>query len=275
MSTRSEGAAYLVPRRTIGFAIAAVVLSSGSALALVVQAHQRSLPEDILSLEIAAGLLVATILSVAVIPFRLHLLQRRLQRTLENLESGTISAAENPLGSLGVAFQEHYRLLWRSNVLQRGATEVHRTLVRNLVSLLDAGCIVLDGKGVVQYRSEGAAALGNDGDAFSSSITPSVSEIISTLAGGEQVSSVTVAGAPYYCYPIFGPVLLRRSEDGGALLQSRDGLAFVLLTDSPIKNVISRPQNTFGGAVSEKSGIISTLERMFSNRKVPKRADRR
>lgn len=267
MSTRPEGAAFLVPKRTIAVAIAAVVISSGSALALVVHAHRYRLPQDTLSLEIAAGLLIATILGVAIVPFRLHLLQRRLQRTLENLESGTISAAENPLGSLGVAFQEHYRLLWRSNVLQRGATEVHRTLVRNLVSLLDAGCIVLDGKGTVQYRSEAAAALGNGGDSFSNSITPSISEIISTLAGGDQVQSVTVAGNPYHCYPIFGPVLLRRSEDGSALLQSRDGLAFVLLTDTPIKNVISGPQNSPDNGVYQKVGIISSLERLFTSRK--------
>ena len=265
------GAAFLVPKRTIAVAIAAVVLSSGSALVLVVRAHRYRLPQDILSLEIAAGLLVATILGVAIVPFRLHLLQRRLQRTLESLESGTISAAENPLGSLGVAFQEHYRLLWRSNVLQRGATEVHRTLVRNLVSLLDAGCIVLDGKGTVQYRSEAAAALGNGGESFSGSVTPPVSEIISTLAGGDQVPSVTVAGNPYHCYPIFGPVLLRTSQDGTALLQPRDGLAFVLLTDTPIQNAISGPQSTLDNGVYQKAGIISSLERLFSGRKKSKR----
>lgn len=271
MSAHPMGAAFLVPKRTIAVAIAAVVLSSGSALVLVVRAHRYRLPQDILSLEIAAGLLVATILGVVIVPFRLHLLQRRLQRTLESLESGTISAAENPLGSLGVAFQEHYRLLWRSNVLQRGATEVHRTLVRNLVSLLDAGCIVLDGKGTVVYRSEAAAALGNGGESFSGSVTPSVSEIISTLAGGDQVPSVTVAGNPYHCYPIFGPVLLRTSQDGTALLQPRDGLAFVLLTDTPIKNAISGPQSTPDNGVYQKVGIISSLERLFSGRKKSKR----
>jgi hypothetical protein len=234
---------------------------------LVIHAHRRVLPEDDLFLEIAAGLLVVTMISVAIVPFRLHLLHRKLQRTLQNLESGTLSAAENPLGALGVAFQEHYRHLWRSSVLLRGSVEVHRTLVRNLVSVVDAGCIVLDGKGVVQYRSEAAAALGNDGDTFGASLTPSISEIVSVLASGEQIESVNVAGAEYYCYPIFGPVLLRRSQDGGALLQPRDGLAFVLLTDRPLTNAVSRPNSSgLGGSQTGKEGILRALERLFSSR---------
>ncbi|MEX2442881.1 MAG: hypothetical protein WD492_04725 [Alkalispirochaeta sp.] len=267
MNARREEAAFLVPRRTIRFVIALVLLTSGSALALVVYTHRGSLPVDLLALEIAAGLLLATIITVAIVPFRLHLLHRKLQRTLENLETGTLSAAENPLGSLGVAFQEHYRLLWRSSVLLRGSIEVHRTLIRNLVSLLDAGCVVLDGKGVVQYRSEAAAALGNDGDAFGAAVTPSISEIISVLAGGEQIESVTVAGAQYHCYPVFGPVLLRRNEDGGPLLQSRDGLAFVLLTDRPLTNAISRTHSVTGAGKAAKRGIFRSLEQLFSGGK--------
>lgn len=266
MSAPQEGAAFLVPRRTIRFVIFLVLATCGSALVLVVVAHRESLPDDVLMLEIAAGLLLLTIIGTAIVPFRLHLLHRTLQRTLENLESGTLSAAENPLGSLGMAFQEHYRLLWRSNVLLRGSVEVHQTLIRNLGSLLDAGCIVLDGKGVVQYRSEAAAALGSDGDTFGASVTPSISEIISILAGGEQVESVTVTGAQYYCYPIFGPVLLRRNQDGGPLLQSRDGLAFVLLTDRPLKNVLSRTGAVAKGVQSGKGGILRSLERIFSTR---------
>lgn len=256
-----------MPRRTIRLVIVLVLATCGSALGLVIFAHQESLPEDVLVLEIAAGLLLITIIGTAIVPFRLHLLHRKLQRTLENLESGTLSAAENPLGSLGVAFQEHYRLLWRSNVLLRGSVEVHQTLIRNLMSLLDAGCIVLDGKGVVQYRSEAAAALGSDGETFGATVNPSISEIISILAGGEQIESVTVTGAQYHCYPVFGPVLLRRSQDGGLLLQSRDGLAFVLLIDRPLKNVLSRTGAIAKGVHSGKGGILQSLERIFSARK--------
>jgi hypothetical protein len=142
-----------------------------------------------------------------------------------------------------------------------------------LVSLVDAGCIVLDGKGVVQYRSEAAAALGNDGDTFGATVTPSISEIISVLADGEQVESVTVAGAQYYCYPIFGPVLLRRSQDGGSLLQPRDGLAFVLLTDRPLTNAVSRSIAESGNVKTGKEGILPTLERLFSNRRADRRRD--
>ena len=267
MSRFSGGAAFLVPRRTIRFMVALVLGTTGAALSLVTRAHRSTLPEDVLLLEIAAGLLVVTILSAVVVPLRLHRLHRKLQRTLEDLESGTLSAAENPLGSLGVAFQEHYRHLWRSNLLHRGALEVHRSLIHNVVALLDAGCIVLDGKGTVHYRSEAAAAVGNDGETLDVSVTPPISEIISVLAAGEQIEQVTVGGAPYYCYPVFGPVLLRRSNEGGPLLQPREGLAFVLLTDRPVKNVVSRLEAGSGGEGVVKRGALHTLERFFSRRK--------
>jgi len=244
-----------------------VLGTAGAALALVVRVHRLTLPEDVFLLEIAAGLLVVTILAVAVVPLRLRRLHYRLQRTLEDLESGTLSAAENPLGSLGVAFQEHYRHLWRSNILHRGAIEVHRSLVFNLVALLDAGCIVLDGKGTVHYRSEAAVAVGNGGETLDVSVTPTVSEIISVLAAGEQVDQVTVGGAPYYCYPVFGPVLLRRSSDGGPQLQPREGLAFVLLIDRPLKGAVSRSGAAIGGNAAVKRGVVRSLEQFFSRRK--------
>lgn len=266
MSPSTHDAAFLVPRRTIRIVVAVVLGTNGAAGVLVVLAHQRTLPEDVLLLEIAAGLLLITLFSVFLVPFRLRRLHRRLQHTLQQLESGTVSAAENPLGSLGAAFQEHYRHLWRSNILHRGALEVHRSLVQNLVSLLDAGCIVLDGKGTVHYRSEAAAALGGGGDTFDMSITPPISELISLLAAGDSIENVTVAGVAYYCYPVFGPVLLQRSTDGGPLLQPREGLAFVLLTDRPLKNVVSHSRNQMNLPVPQTRGVIGTLERFFSRR---------
>lgn len=263
MSRFSGGASFLVPRRTIRFVVALVAGTAGAALTLVVHVHRTALPEDLLLLEIAAGLLVVTVLSAALVPLRLRRLHRTLQRTLEDLESGTLSAVENPLGSLGVAFQEHYRHLWRSNILHRGAIEVHRSLVQNLVALLDVGCIVLDGKGTVNYRSEAAAALGDDGEALDVAVTPPISEIISVLAAGEQIEDVSVGGATYYCYPVFGPVLLRRNTEGGPLLEPRQGLAFVLLTDRPLKRADSTNSTASHGKGEVKQGVLFSIESLF------------
>ena len=146
--------ALLVSRRSLSLAVGFLVLALLTVLILLVRVHSRQLPAvDDLELELAAGLLSLALLGTAFLPLRFSHMNRRLERTLGKLETGTVRAGENPLGPLGNAFQEHYRLLWRGNRLKEGSIGVHELLLQTLIAQHTGRLVVTDGQGRVRYVS--------------------------------------------------------------------------------------------------------------------------
>ncbi|GEM_PF-5643128 len=258
----------MVPRRTIVVLAAAVGAAAATGLVLLIRVHLDVLPTDLALLEVAAGLLILILLLVGTAPLRLRLLNRRLERALLELETGSLAAAENPLGALGAAFQEHYRLLWRTGALQRGTIAVQTTLIENLMGALPGKLIVLDGQGRVRYRSAAVdSAVGAQGDPLSRNTDPPIHAVIASLVHGEPVSDVRMGGERFFCYGVSGPVLLRRGSDPAATLEPREGLAYVVLSDREIANPRSRPAQVPTGPVSARRTVLSSLEQLFRRRR--------
>lgn len=264
---RSRQAAYLVPRRTITVVVAVSLIALVGSIAFVWRAHGEGLPIDSRNLELAAAILALLVVLWATIPLRLRLLNRRLERTLTRLETGTAAVGDNPLGTLGEAFQEHYRLLWRTSALQQGTIAVQRLLVENLTRTIESSLVVLDGQGRVRYSSAAAVAagLGEPGDLLAVSVKPSLPEIIATLSHGEAVDTVTLDGTTYHCYGVFGPVLLGRGD--GNKLEPREGLAYLVLTDTPIENPRTRVVPKYPRQRSGRDSWFSRAQRALGLRR--------
>ena len=261
MSRRTRQSAYLVPRRAIIGYSAVLFVVLAAALWAVVALHGSLLPQDLLLVELSAALLVVAMVVLASLPVRIRRVNRRLERTMASLRSNEIDAGVQSLGPLGTVFQEHFRLLWRSTQLQKGTMAVQEALIQNLLTLEQKRVIVCDGRGRVRYRS---ASLENLEDQESSAVLPTeppVHRLVGWLLAGESCPSVKIQGNQYYCYGIFGAVLLQRATGGDAPLQPRNGLAFLLFTQDELPEL--RGRLSAGTAPISRRGIGSRLQRIF------------
>jgi hypothetical protein len=250
-SARKGPQAYMVSRSFLVVTTMIVCVLLAGALGLVAFEHARNVEGDSLFLEVAAGLLVVVLLILGTIPLRLRFPNRRLERELTSLQNGTLPAGESSLGALGAAFHEHFRLLRRSNQLQQGTIEVQHILIENLVARIEGRLLVLDGQGVVRHRSRYFDGLPEAPEVDGAPVhsEPPIHSVVADLLTEGVTGPVTVGGDEFFCYGVFGPVLLQRAADGRGLLEPRDGLAAILLSDREIdRGGIGRTQTGVSGA---------------------------
>jgi hypothetical protein len=264
-NSRRSGRAYMVPRNVVIVTTGAAVLFLVASLVLVGIEHARRVNGDSLSLEVAAGLLLVVLLVLGTVPLRLRMLNRRLERELTGLQNGTVPAGESALGTLGAAFHEHFRLLRRSNQLQQGIIEVQQELIENLVARTQGKLLVLDGQGVVRYRSRGFDGIPDAPEQEGAPVhsTPPIHSVVADLLAEGETETVSVGGDKFYCYGIFGPVLLQRAADGRGLLEPREGLAYILLSDRAIDRAGVRRTGSTAPAVPRTNGLGSMIDTVF------------
>ena len=221
----------LISLRMIRGTQIALVLAVVLSLALVIIADANL--GDSIALEAAAAVLIATIVALFVLPARLTRLNRAVERELLRLAPDKDALEEGNLGSLGTAIQEYYRLLRRSALLKRGRIEAQAALIEYLIDLSDHKIIVLGAQGRLHYRSREANTDTSDGetDSPATQCVPSVRSIATTLVAGGDPGKVVVNGTRYYCYGVFGPVILRRVARNAAALEATDALAYIVLSD--------------------------------------------
>ena len=231
----------------------ALMLAVALSLVLVIVADAGAGGGASIALEAAAAVLIAAIVALFVLPARLTRLNRAVERELLRLASDKEALEEGNLGSLGTAIQEYYRLLRRSTLLKRGRIEAQGALIEHLIDLSDHKIIVLGAQGRLHYRSRGAAADADDGetDSLATRCVPSVRSIATTLVAGGDPGTVVVNGTRYYCYGVFGPIILRRVARNATTLEATDALAYIVLSDRELPG-------TTRGVRAPNRGLIPT-----------------
>ncbi len=256
----------LISRRMIRVAQVLFILAVAAASALVIFADaNRSI-----ALEAAAAILIGTVVALIVLPARLTRLNRAVERELLRLASDKDALEEGNLGSLGTAIQEYYRLLRRSTLLKKGRIEAQAALIEHLIDLSDHKIIVLGAQGRLHYRSREAADDADDEtDSLATRCVPSIRSIATTLVTGGDPGPVILNGAQYYCYGVFGPVILRRVSRDTTALEATDALAYIVLSDRELTGT-ARGERVPGRGPIANSPINRTFTgwlRSFGRRK--------
>ena len=177
-------------------------------------------------IEVLAGALMVLAAGEVAFVLRVARSQRRLERTLTKLQRGSVAPGRNPLGALGSAFQEHFRLLWRRNLVQEGIIATNRTVIELLAESMREALYIFDGQGQLRYATGGVRAVACD---------PPIEHVVASLVGHERVDTVRIAGRAMGCHPVYGPILLQRDGDGRDLLVPREALAYIVVSAAPLE----------------------------------------
>lgn len=266
MSRSDRQSALLVSRKGLLALLGITEILLVTALILIIDAHGAALPaQDLLTLELAAGLVALLLVAVLVVPLRFSILNRRLERTLSRLERGSARAVDNPLGPLGIAFQEHYRLLWRGNRLKEGAIAVHELLLQTVVENHPGRLVIVDGQGRVRLRSPSMASQVTPDSSIPIATEPSAHDIVDRLLAGDSGFKVRLAHRDFHAYGLFGEVFLRPGRDGE--LQPGEGLAFVILSGEEIQGHRSHPAQGGVTSTQPRRGLLAGLEDWWVQRR--------